>query len=672
MNVAHRALRARPLPALAWLALACPVTTGAQEAAPPPPSPAPPTVEQFFGDALLSEARISPDGMSIALRIGAKDRHVVLAVLPISTLQPTVVAGYAEQDVGRFQWVGAHRLVYDLVPKLVDAGHVESRSGLFGVNDDGRETRKLVETFGKSYFSQPDFGRPLLPINTTPLEPASPPTDNTLFVVEPGKVERRSADYFALSRLDTMTGRATPIDSPPHAQEFVFDASGALRAVRSVEDNRVQVLVRDPQGEWKSIDDRELFVAGGLHPRFLGKDGRLYLVGGRGSKFGSVQVYDTNRGEFADKPLLASDEFDIAPQFVISQGRLVGVRYLTDSLYTAWTDPVLQKAQEAVDRRLPGRVNVIDVPRLVAPENVLVESFADRLPYSYYLYNLAADRLTLIGSSHNGIDPRRMGKTYFIHYKARDGLQIPAYITFPAGRERKALPLVVLVHGGPFFIRDGWGWDPEVQFLASRGYVVLQPEYRGSGGFGFEHFHAGWKQWGLAMQNDLADGARWAIGEGLVDPRRICIAGSSYGGYAAIMGLINDPDLYRCGVAYAAVTDLRLLGSWAWSGFGDAYRNYGLPRLVGDPEADADQLRRTSPVENADRIRRPLLLAHGAFDSRVPVIHAERLREKLEGRLPGFEWVRYPEEPHGWVHPEARIDFWSRVERFLAANLSTP
>jgi len=357
---------------------------------------------------------------------------------------------------------------------------------------------------------------------------------------------------------------------------------------------------------------------------------------------------------------------------LVSQDKLIGVRYWTDSETTAWLDPAMKKAQDALDKRLPGRVNRIGIPHRALPEVVLVTSYADRVPETFYLYDIAADRLTLIGTSLPGIDPRQMGKTYAISYDARDGRPIPAYVTFPPGRERKNLPFIVLVHGGPFVRGRIWGWDSEVQFLASRGYAVLQPEYRGSTGFGGEHFRAGWKQWGLKMQDDLADGARWAIGQGLADPGRICIAGASYGGYATLMGLVNDPKLYRCGIAWAAVTDLRLLGSRTWSESSDLYRKFGLPNLVGDETADAEQLKATSPIENVDRITRPLLLAHGGYDTRVPIVHGERLRSRLEGKVPGFEWVRYDEEPHGWTYPETRIDFWTRVERFLSVNLPAP
>ncbi len=209
------------------------------------------------------------------------------------------------------------------------------------------------------------------------------------------------------------------------------------------------------------------------------------------------------------------------------------------------------------------------------------------------------------------------------------------------------------------------------QFLASRGYVVIEPEFRGSTGFGDRHFRAGWKQWGRAMQDDVADAVSWAAGKGLIDPKRVCIAGASYGGYATLMGLVRHPDKYRCGVAWVAVTEPALLfESDGWNNdISEEARHYTLPVLLGDPKADADMLREVSPVMQAKRIDAPLLLAYGELDRRVPLEHGKRLRQALQalGRSP--EWVVYEGEGHGWQTAANRVDFAVRLERFLALHL---
>jgi dipeptidyl aminopeptidase/acylaminoacyl peptidase len=660
-------------PAFAAADAAPAATPAPPPAATPPAAPAgpPPALDLFFENSVLSDAKISPDGLQVALRIGGKDKSRILVVVNIATLQSTPVAAIKDQDINDFQWVSPHRLVFDVVPKLVGPGYRESANGLFGVNDDGTGYRKLVETFLKGFVTgQPDGGREPLPWNTWLIDVASPPDDGTVFAAQPSQVSQKEGiDYVHLLRINTVSGRDEEIEVPLHSQHFVVDHAGTVRAVTTVEKNIVRVLVREAAGGWKKLDEYDAFSSGGFAPLHIDAEGRLFLSGAKQRNTEALYVYDTVQGKLADKPILASDEFDVQPQLLTSQDHVLGIRYETDSWSTVWLDPGMKALQARLDKRLPGRVNSIQLPRSALPETVLVKSYADRLPASWVLYDSKADKTILLGTSNPGIDPRQMGKSYYLHYKARDGRDIPAYVTFPPGRGRKALPLIVFVHGGPFVRGATWGWDPEVQFLASRGYAVLQPEYRGSMGFGTEHFRAGWRQYGQAMQDDIADGARWAISEGMADPKRICIMGASYGGYATLMGLAKDADLYRCGVAWAAVTDLRLLGSWAWGNSNEIYKKYGLPLLVGDEVKDAGMLRDNSPVENAGRIRAPLLLAHGSYDSRVPIVHGERMRDLLAGH-PGFEWIRYDEEPHGWIHAQTRLDFWSHVEKFLATQLN--
>jgi dipeptidyl aminopeptidase/acylaminoacyl peptidase len=276
--------------------------------------------------------------------------------------------------------------------------------------------------------------------------------------------------------------------------------------------------------------------------------------------------------------------------------------------------------------------------------------------------------LNKVGESRPHIDSKQMGHQEFVRYKARDGLDIPALLTLPRGATGKNLPMVVLVHGGPWVRGESWGWNAQAQFLASRGYAVLEPEFRGSQGFGLKHFSAGFKQWGLAMQNDLADGVRWAIGKGIVDPKRVCIAGASYGGYATLMGLVNDPDLYKCGIDWAGVTDINLMYNDTWyarSDFTEDYKKYGMPELVGDQVKDAAQLKATSPIMQAARIRQPLLLAYGGADQRVPIFHGKKFYDAVKDTNRNVEWIEYSEEGHGWYLEKNNIDFWGRVEKFL-------
>jgi dipeptidyl aminopeptidase/acylaminoacyl peptidase len=265
-----------------------------------------------------------------------------------------------------------------------------------------------------------------------------------------------------------------------------------------------------------------------------------------------------------------------------------------------------------------------------------------------------------------------MGSVEFERIKARDGHDLPVWLTRPAGTTAKqALPAVVLVHGGPWVRQGSWRWDPMAQFLASRGYLVLEPEFRGSDGYGLKHLNAGNRQWGQAMQDDVSDVLLWARQQGLANDKA-CIAGSSYGGYSTLMGLIKNPELFRCGSASFAVTDLMLMvkGSW-WveDDVSDATRKHSLPERVGDPVKDQEMLLAQSPVTQAHRLRAPLQLMWGDEDKRVPLTHGHRLRSEMRKAGLEPEWVVYEGEGHGLRKLENRTDMARRLESFLARHL---
>ena len=255
-----------------------------------------------------------------------------------------------------------------------------------------------------------------------------------------------------------------------------------------------------------------------------------------------------------------------------------------------------------------------------------------------------------------------------VHYTARDGLDIPAYLTLPRSLSDRKPPLVVIIHGGPFLRVNVWGFDTEAEFFASRGYAVLQPEFRGSDGYGWKLYSAGFKQWGLAMQDDITDGVEWLIKQGIVDKDRICLYGGSYGGYATLWGLIKTPELYRCGVAVAAVTDINLMFDITWSDMARAsqgWLEYGARDQIGDPDKDAQKFRSVSPLYNAERLKAPVLLAYGAADVRVPLKHGLEFRSALADNHKTYEWVVYDNEGHGFNKDENRFDFYRRVDAFL-------
>ena len=251
-------------------------------------------------------------------------------------------------------------------------------------------------------------------------------------------------------------------------------------------------------------------------------------------------------------------------------------------------------------------------------------------------------------------------------YRARDGLPIMAYVTLPKGREAKALPLIALIHGGPW-ARDRWGFNAEVQMLAAMGYAVMQPQFRGSTGFGSEHLKKSYGQWGLAMQDDITDGVQSLVTQGTVDPKRVCIMGASYGGYATMMGLVKDPGLYRCGVNLLGVTNLFYHASSGRSH--DPELNYVLDTWVGDPVKLRDQFTATPPALQPQHITAPAYMVYGKKDRRVPVVHGREMRDALQKHGKAHEYVELEYEEHGFSSEAVQVDVYKGVQAFLRKHI---
>jgi dipeptidyl aminopeptidase/acylaminoacyl peptidase len=308
-----------------------------------------------------------------------------------------------------------------------------------------------------------------------------------------------------------------------------------------------------------------------------------------------------------------------------------------------------------------------------SPSYMLIYSHSDRDPGTYYLFNVEKKTMERIGQTRPWLPPELMSERRFIKYKARDGMEIPAWVTIPKNSDGKNLPLIVHIHGGPWvrgYSGIEWG-RPIAQFFASRGYAVLEPEPRGSTGYGRKHYLSSFKQWGLAMQDDITDGALHLVSEGIADKSRMCLYGGSYGGYATLQGLVKDPDLWRCGSAYVAVTDLELMQTIAWSDTAQLtdYYETDFKRRVGDKDRDAAQFQKTSPAKNADKIKAPVMLTMGSDDKRVPLPHGEAMNRALQTAGKKVEYVVYSGEAHGFTKFENVVDFYKRNERFFAENL---
>jgi len=630
-----------------------------------------PPAAHFFENNAFGGAVLSPGGHHLAVRMSKPGRRTFLAVIDLETRKASAVAEYSNVDIGDFRWVNDERLVYgvsDLETVAADRGR---QPGLFAVNRDGSNPLQLVDG---SYARTPQAQG----WNTFLLPQAGSQDSEWVYAERPYFDKKGNYTSSGLLRLNTLTAEAEHVRGPDETvTDYMLDASGKPRLAMLYTAVNITMFYREPaSGAWRRVTRFGTYddAKNQIRPLGFGPDGTLYVIANAGEDKATLRTLDVATGMLGKEPIVEIPGYDFAGT-LLGDGKLLGVRLTTDAKNDIWFDPAVKAIKAAVDKALPGTINLLTLPARAGAPWVLVESYADRQPPVFLLYDTRSGQLEAIGQTYPQIDPARMGRQEPVRYKARDGLEIPGLLTLPAGGARKNLPMVVLVHGGPWIRGSSWGWDAESQFLASRGYAVLEVEFRGSTGFGVKHFEAGFRQWGLAMQNDIADGTRWAIAQGIADPRRICLAGASYGGYAALMGLVNDPDLYQCAFEWLGVTDIELMytGTWyAKPDMSEAFQRYGMPVMIGDPVKDAKQLEATSPIRQASRIRQPLLLAYGSEDGRVPLHQGSKFYRAVVQTNKRIEWVVYDGEGHGWSLPKNRIDFWQRVERFLYKYIGKP
>jgi len=623
-------------------------------------------VAAFFEHPAFSDAGLAPDGRYVAMRYAPNGGHVRLAVMDVKTHKIDVIAALSDADIASFSWVNDKRLVFSVGDRSIGQGEQRLGPGLYAVNRDGSELRQLVSRKPLSNESNKN----LLPPETA-FFAVNGTRDSDEVYVQQASFRNDDLEAVNLLRLNTRTGRAVSITRPPRVMAWMLDQDGEPRIAPSQEGKESVVHYLDPaSGKWRALTRFDSWSgASSMQPVAFGPDGTLYVSSENGQDKRALYTFDLKGGKLSDEPLLVLPEHDFSGSLVATDDKLLGVATETDMPVSHWFDAQMKAVQADIDARLPDTFNALRPARRSKEGVILVYSTSDVMPGAMYLYDLHSKELVLFGKTAPRIDPARMAFKHPLRYQARDGLSIPAYLTLPAGLPPKNLPLVVLVHGGPSVRGGHWGFNREAQFLASRGYAVLEPDFRGSLGYGRKHEMAGWRQWGLAMQNDVADGARWAIAKGFADPKRICIAGASYGGYATLMGLVNDADLFRCGVSWVGVTDISLLYSVTWGDMSEEARKYQLPLWIGDRVSDAAQLAATSPIVQAARIKRPLILAYGGADNRVPIVHGTRFYSAVKAHNPDVEWIEYVNEGHGWRSTQANIDFWTKVEAFLNKHI---
>jgi dipeptidyl aminopeptidase/acylaminoacyl peptidase len=637
--------------------IACSLAASATLAAEPVPLQI--EIGNFFKKPVMTGATISPDGHFVAMRTQSPKGRNMLVILNTGTHEQKVVANYGNADVEIFYWLSDKRLAFSVIN--VDHSGGIGKPGLYAVDRDGGDFSPLTETIKRPRsFADTDFS------NNSTLAGAemhgfSARKQEAMFAIAHWQ------DREELVRLNTRNAARTAMRAPPKTFNWLIDADGEPRIAVSRRKDENVVFYKD-EGNWRQIAAFNPLSPEAFEP-LLFVDGMLYIRAYNGANESSVYRYDLKKNAVIPEPVITAPGFDADGHFMVDEKRMLGYRLKLESETTVWFDKDMKALQADIDALLPGKVNNLSYGDHNTTPFVVIDSYSDVQSHIYLLYNRQTKKLLKLGAAYPGIDIMRMSATEMIRYPARDGMQIPAYVTVPDAGPKKMLPTVVLM-GETQWTRNGsWGWDDEVQFLASRGYLVLRPDPRGTAGFGRAHREAGARQWGRAIQDDIADAVKWSVQQGYTDPARVCIAGAGYGGYAAMMGLLRDPQVFKCGISWSGITDIGIMFKNDWDDFAATRAATELRTMVGDPKLDAAQFSEASPLQNAARIRQPVLLAYGKEDNRVPFSHGLKFYEKLSATNPRVEWLTYSPSVDDWKTQANRIDLWKHIEAFLGRNI---
>ena len=597
-------------------------------------------LEDFFRNPEKSAYQISPDGKFISFMAPYESRMNIF-VQKTGSDKATRLTSETDRDIAGYYWANADRILF-----LKDSGGDENFA-LYGVDKDGKNSKCLTCFEG---------------VRTQIIDELEDQPD---FVII--GLNQRNAMVFDPYRLNIKTGEKEMLaENPGNIQGWMTDHEGKLRiAIAIVDGVNTQLLYRDDESqEFEPVLTTSFKES--LSPNFFTFDNKhLYATSNLGRDKLAAVIFDPKTAKETEV-LYENEDFDVGG---ISYSRKRKV--ITAASYTSWKrerhffDDEARTMFEKHESLLSGYEIAITASDK-AEENYIIRTYSDRSMGAYYLYDKTKEKLTKIQDVSPWLDEDQMAEVKPIQYRSRDGLVIHGYLTLPKGVEAKNLPVVVNPHGGPW-ARDNWGFNPEVQFLANRGFAVLQMNFRGSTGYGKAFWEASFKEWGLSMQNDITDGVYWLIREGIADKDRVAIYGASYGGYATLQGLVVTPTLYAAGVDYVGVSNLFT--------FMQTIPPYWKPMLdmmyemVGNPEANKQQFEATSPAMNADKIIAPLFVAQGANDPRVNIAESDQIVEAMRTRGIEVEYMVKDNEGHGFRNEENRFDFYRAMEAFLKNHL---
>ena len=624
-------------------------------------------VADFVRLAEYGEAKLSPTGKYLAVAMRRDDARIV-AVLTLDTLAiASIVKFNAPNEAYHFYWANDERLLVSLAmtPRAFD--FPVATGELYAVDADGGRGRMV---FGRrASDSGVASGLSVAEgFNGAHRITSLLPDDQKQVLITTYGANRGHEHITNAALLDVYSGRLRIVAHAPLRDAFLLaDRSGNVRfaAGRSKALEFELYYRATAKAPWQRVA-ASAYGTGELVPvGFTHDPNKVFVLDSRGTDTRGLFVLDLTTGQ--QQVSFRDSRVDVDSVLVAQPDDVVyGVRYVPAGIAYHVIDDAAPFAAilHAAQKRFPDAY--VDITSYTRDRTrALVHVITDRDAGTFYLYDVGSGVFSYLLRSRRWLDPARMAPVHAIEITARDGARLQGFVTQPLNWISPG-PLVVMPHGGPHGVNDGPLFDETAQLLAHYGYAVMTVNYRGSGGYGAAFQAAGFGQWGGVIQQDISDATRWTIAEGLADPDRIAIFGTSFGAYAAMQNAILEPDLYRCAIGVSGVYDLPLLfesGDVRARATGLSY----LRTVIGD---DRNALERISPRYQAARLELPVLLAHGALDVRTPVAHARRLRDALIAAGNDIEYLEQPREAHDFLDPENRAELFEKVLAFLDRHLA--
>jgi len=598
-------------------------------------------IETLFRNPEKVYYQLSPNGQYLAFLAPYQNR-MNIHVQRTGSDSIWRVTNVTDRDIAKFGWASNQRL-YFLRDEAGDENYFLST-----VAFDGSEYKELTRFNG---------------VRTSILDELDESDDEMLI-----ELNQRDSRVFDVYRIHLGTAALRlEIQNPGNYSAYLTDHEGIIRLITTTDGITNSFLYREKAGEpFKKVLETD--YKNSFSPLFFDFESpaKVYAISNLGRDKAAAVKFDLlNKKE--DTLLYEAPNNDVNWIGYSKKRKKPTLVYYTDSKgRLVFLDAIAEGLYKDILNQLGNKDEVMFSSIDESEENFIIRTYSDRTLGAFYYYSCASGKLTKLSDVSPWLKKEEMAAVKPITYTSRDGMTIHGYLTLPVGRKAEKLPVVVLPHGGPW-ARDYWRFDTNVQFLANRGYAVLQMNFRGSTGYGRAFWEAGFKQWGLKMQDDISDGVKYLIEEGIADPTRIAIFGASYGGYATLAGLAFTPDLYSCGIDYVGVSNLFTLLQTIppyWEQEREMYYE-----MIGHPVKDSLYFVQVSPVFHADKIKVPLMVVQGARDPRVKKSESDQIVEALAARGITVDYIVKENEGHGFRNQENRVELYHAIEKFLAENL---